>query len=88
MADDTRTDVPGGFGRTDVPGGFGRTAVIANLTGKRRTGKYDVSAYGRVILSTHEGVPALAAGTIELRPFEGVVLAPREMRKLAPGSFS
>jgi alpha-glucosidase len=62
-----------GFERT---AGEARIAVLANLTEKRRTARFEGSIYRRVILSTHERGPGLAPGTIELRPFEGVMLAP------------
>ena len=62
-----------GFERT---AGEARIAVLANLTEKRRTARFEGSIYRRVILSTRERGPGLAPGTIELRPFEGVMLAP------------
>lgn len=61
-----------------------RIAVIANLAGQKRTARYDGAVYRCMILSTHDRGPALEPGRIELRPFEGVMLAPKEMRMLAP----
>lgn len=53
-----------------------RIAIIVNMAGKRKTARYDGSIYGRVILSTHDEVHAPGRGTIELLPYEGVMLAP------------
>jgi alpha-glucosidase len=53
-----------------------RIAVIANMSGKRKTVLYDGSIYGRVILSTHEERRASRRGTVELLPYEGVIVAP------------
>ena len=62
-----------GFERkTDAAG----LAVIVNMTGKRKTARFDGSVYGRVILSTHDMTRAPRGGTIELLPYEGVMLAP------------